>query len=199
MLKDIFSELSRRLPIIWTAVLSHHRTCRSAYGGSVTCVQCFIAGNSEPLQVFKPRVDAFPLLPDIASDFTLNPAIGLLHKFFHICNGIIVQPTCCVLTLFLQHLFQTASLFRRVNSRILFLKRSIPVTDFHRQVNARAAHTNSTAGNVYYKSGCFIIAELHGEHSACAMRRPPYPRRRRIYQSLYSSSIFRMTFTANSA
>ena len=29
-------ESSRRLSIIWTAVLSHHRTCRSAYGGSVT-------------------------------------------------------------------------------------------------------------------------------------------------------------------
>ena len=143
---------SRRLPIIWTAVLSHHRTCRSAYGGSVTWVQgiitdkdivishlcdafvCqgfiqyptlgytpiafpgispfprFIAGYSKPLQIFEPRFYAFPLLPDIASDFTLNPAIGLLHKFFHICNGIIVQPTCCVLTLFLQHLFQTASL-----------------------------------------------------------------------------------------
>ena len=77
---------------------------------SVTCVQCIIAGNSESLQVFKPRFDAFPLFPDIASDVTLNPAIGLLHKFFHICNGIIVQPTCCVLTQFLQHLFQTASL-----------------------------------------------------------------------------------------
>ena len=33
---------SRRLSIIWTAVLSHHRTCRSAYGGSVTCVQFII-------------------------------------------------------------------------------------------------------------------------------------------------------------
>ena len=143
---------SRRLSIIWTAVLSHHRTCRSAYGGSVTCVQgiitdkdivishlydafvsqgfiqnpalgytpiafpgiCpfprFIAENSESLQVFKPRFDAFPLFPDIASDFTLNPPIGLLHKFFHICNSIIVQPTCCILTQFLQHLFHTASL-----------------------------------------------------------------------------------------
>ena len=30
------SQSSRRLSIIWTAVLSHHRTCRSAYGGSVT-------------------------------------------------------------------------------------------------------------------------------------------------------------------
>ena len=34
--KTVPEKSSRRLSIIWTAVLSHHRTCRSAYGGSVT-------------------------------------------------------------------------------------------------------------------------------------------------------------------
>ena len=71
---------------------------------------CLTAGTAKRLQIFKPGLDTFPLFPNVTADFTLYPSIGLLYEFLHICNGIVVQPACCILPQFLQHVLQTASL-----------------------------------------------------------------------------------------